>query len=137
MNIDSEKPFDGEVLEVSGTEDTGIGTEAFEYKYVTNCAEIGTYVYDPDEEEDPAVVEETFDPVGGTIASNYNIVKNVTLKIAEAPVPPQPEPDVPEYVPGQTGDNTPLAGFALMALTLIGAFLFLRRPKKVQGLHVR
>ena len=130
ISVVEEKVYDGEILEVDGQLPTFF-KEGFDYHYETTSAEVGEYVYTDGEE---GVIGEYVPFDEGTNPDNYSITQEVTLKISQAA--PQPTPDEPEYVNGQTGDNTPIVGFAVMALVMIGAFLFLRRPKKVSGAHI-
>lgn len=126
-----EKTYDGEILEVEGQLPTFFD-EGFDYHYESASSDIGEYVYSDGEH---GVIGECVPFDEGTNPDNYSITQEVTLKITQDA--PQPTPDEPEYVNGQTGDNTPIVGFAVMALVMFGAFLFLRRPKKVSGSHIR
>lgn len=130
IKITEEKVFDGKTIIVEGTLPTGVYEQSFDYSYETEDSAVGVYSrekgnliggYEPTDEE--------------TKVTNYAVNEDVVLTING--VPPEPSPDVPEYVPGQTGDALPYAVIGVLALTLIGAFLFLRRSKKVQGLHIR
>ena len=134
ISIAEEKDYDGETFVVDGNWPTGVKNESFDYQYETISAENGVYTLDEE-----TVIGDYFE-TSSTHKINYEVTQDVALTIVGAPGPqPQPEPTpvVPEYIPGQTGDNMPIAGIAIISLTLIGAFLFLRRSKKVNGSHIR
>lgn len=125
IKIDEEHIYDGKTFAVEGVFKTGINEEGFEYSYETDGFELGVYtLYDED-----FLVTGDFAPAEGTLGENYEATDDVTLRIVEAPVPPQPEPDVPEYVPGQTGDALPYAVIGILTLIAVGAFLALRRKR--------
>ena len=114
-----------------------VGLDAINGVVETAEASIGEYKYSATEEESGILFAQE-PTVSGTKASNYNVLKadgsdefdgkQIVLKINEAPAP-EPQPDNPQMSGTQTGDNTPVVGFVIMTLMLIGAFLVLRRKR--------